>query len=166
MKFVYGGDTFPNKWFLEFAKGADVAVHECFITVDDLQSKAGFQREFAITVGTQIHTSPGAFASVMKAIEPRMAIAFHFFNDVGTAPGIYKEILNVYDGPVSLAKDLMVWNITPENITTRQLVNTQDTWPQPEENRKQGTRGKATPMSEWLADGRVSFPGVDEYPEG
>ena len=165
MKFVYGGDTFPNKWFLEYAKDADVAIHECFITVDDLQSKVGFPREFAITVGTQIHTSPSAFASVMNASEPRMAIAYHFFNDAGTAPGIYKEILNIYDGPVTLAKDLMVWNITPESITTRQLVNTADTWPQPEENRKPGTRGKATPMSDWLSAGRVAFPGVDEFPD-
>ena len=101
----------------------------------------------------------------MKAVEPRMAIAYHFFNDAGTAPGIYKEILNVYDGPVSLAKDLMVWNITPESITTRQLVNTTDTWPQPQENRKPGTRGKVTPMSAWLVEGRVTFPGVDEYPD-
>ena len=60
----------------------------------------------------------------------------------------------------------MVWNITPESITTRQLVNTADTWPHPEKNRKPGTRGKATPMSDWLAEGRVAFPGVDEFPEG
>ena len=165
MKFVYGGDTQPTKWFLEYAKDADVAIHECFITVDTLESKVGFPRDFARIVGTQIHTSPHAFASLMKAVRPRMAIAYHFFNDAGTALGIYREILDVYAGPVSLAKDLMVWNITPESITTRQVINTPDTWPQPEENRKPGTLGKPTPMSDWLAAGKVTFPGIDEFPE-
>jgi len=36
LKFVFGGDTFPNKWFVEYAKGADLAIHECFPTMDQL----------------------------------------------------------------------------------------------------------------------------------
>ena len=34
--FVFGGDTRPNKWFIEYAKGADFAVHECFPTPEGL----------------------------------------------------------------------------------------------------------------------------------
>ncbi len=30
-KFVFGGDTFPNKWFIEHAKDADLAIHECMM---------------------------------------------------------------------------------------------------------------------------------------
>ncbi len=30
LKFVFGGDTFPNKWYPKYAKGADLANHECF----------------------------------------------------------------------------------------------------------------------------------------
>ena len=33
LKFVFGGDTYPNKWYEEYAKDADLAIHECFITV-------------------------------------------------------------------------------------------------------------------------------------
>jgi ribonuclease Z len=29
-KFVFSGDTFPNKWFLEYAKDADIVVYETF----------------------------------------------------------------------------------------------------------------------------------------
>jgi ribonuclease Z len=36
LKFVFGGDTYPNKWFLQYAKGADIAIHECFPTMDQL----------------------------------------------------------------------------------------------------------------------------------
>ncbi|MHC4933740.1 MAG: guanitoxin biosynthesis MBL fold metallo-hydrolase GntH, partial [Planctomycetota bacterium] len=28
LKFVFGGDTYPNKWFIEYAKDADAAIHE------------------------------------------------------------------------------------------------------------------------------------------
>ena len=32
LKIVIGGDTAPNKWYIEYAKNADVAIHECFHT--------------------------------------------------------------------------------------------------------------------------------------
>ena len=32
LSFVFGGDTRPNKWFIEYAKDADFAIHECFPT--------------------------------------------------------------------------------------------------------------------------------------
>ncbi len=30
MKLVFGGDTSPNKWFVEYTKGADFVIHEAF----------------------------------------------------------------------------------------------------------------------------------------
>lgn len=36
MKIVIGGDTFPNKWFIKYATDADVAIHECFLTPQEL----------------------------------------------------------------------------------------------------------------------------------
>jgi ribonuclease Z len=34
--FVFGGDSAPNNWYIEHAKGAEVAVHECFYTPEGL----------------------------------------------------------------------------------------------------------------------------------
>jgi ribonuclease Z len=31
IKVVIGGDTFPNKWFVKYAKGADLVIHEAFM---------------------------------------------------------------------------------------------------------------------------------------
>ncbi len=31
LKYVFGGDTYPNKWYIEYAKNADVASHEAFL---------------------------------------------------------------------------------------------------------------------------------------
>ncbi|MGB5923634.1 MAG: guanitoxin biosynthesis MBL fold metallo-hydrolase GntH, partial [Syntrophobacteria bacterium] len=36
MKVVIGGDTRPNTWYLKYAKDADVAIHEAFLTPEQL----------------------------------------------------------------------------------------------------------------------------------
>ncbi|MBW2198351.1 MAG: hypothetical protein JRF58_11010 [Deltaproteobacteria bacterium] len=84
LKFVFGGDTYPNRWYIKYAKSADVAIHECFITVPDLVEKMNFPVSRALNVGTQIHTAPPAFGKVMSMVNPRLAIAYHFFNDFDT----------------------------------------------------------------------------------
>ena len=32
LKFVFGGDTYPNKWMDKYAKDADIVIHECMMT--------------------------------------------------------------------------------------------------------------------------------------
>jgi ribonuclease Z len=65
LKFVFGSDTYPNKWFIEYAKDADLVVHECFVPAPDLVRKMRFTPEQALLVGTQIHTAPEAFGKIM-----------------------------------------------------------------------------------------------------
>jgi len=40
-KIVIGGDTAPNKWFIEYAKDADVAIHEAWLTAKTMMDKYG-----------------------------------------------------------------------------------------------------------------------------
>jgi ribonuclease Z len=88
LKFVFGSDSYPNKWFVEYAKDADIAIHECFVAVPDLVKKMGFTPEQALMVGTQIHTAPEAFGKIMAEIEPRMAVGYHFFKDPDTTAAV------------------------------------------------------------------------------
>jgi ribonuclease Z len=131
LKFVFGSDTYPNKWFIEYAKDADLVVHECFVAVPDLVKKMGFTPESALVVGTQIHTAPEAFGKVMSAIEPRHAVAYHFFKDFDTTAEVNDRIRTTYDGPLSLAEDFMVWNITKDDIRVRMAVVEERTWSPP-----------------------------------
>ncbi|WP_425043516.1 guanitoxin biosynthesis MBL fold metallo-hydrolase GntH [Primorskyibacter sp. S87] len=128
LKFVYSSDTYPNKWFKEYAKDADVAIHECFIAVPELVTKMRFTSESALQVGTQVHTAPEAFGKVMSDIKPRTAIAYHFFNDFDTSTGVCERIRKTYDGPLSLANDHMVWNVTKDEITVRMAATEEATW--------------------------------------
>ena len=142
LKFAFSSDTYPNKWFVEHAKGADLAIHECFIAVPDLVKKMGFTPESALLVGTQVHTAPEAFGKVMSAVEPRMAVAYHFFKDPDTTPEVYDRIRKTYDGPLTLAEDFTVWNVTKKDIRVRMVVADEHTWAPPT------TRSAAAPKPE------------------
>ena len=131
LKFVFGSDTYPNKWFDQYARNADLAIHECFIAVPDLVFKMRFSPEQALQVGTQIHTAPEAFGKVMSAVKPRMAIAYHFINDFDTAPNIQDRIRSTYDGPLTLAEDMLVWNVTKDDIRVREVVYNENVWTAP-----------------------------------
>jgi ribonuclease Z len=131
LKFVFGSDTYPNQWFVDYAKDADIAIHECFVAVPDLVKKMGFTPEQALLVGTQVHTAPEAFGKVMSAIKPRIAVAYHFFKDFDTTAEVNDRIRTTYDGPLSLAEDFMVWNITKDEIRVRMAVVEEATWAPP-----------------------------------
>jgi len=116
---------------MEHAKDADIAIHECFVAVPDLVTKMRFTPEQALLVGTQIHTAPEAFGKVMSSIKPRMAVAYHFFKDFDTTAQVNDRIRTTYDGPLSLAEDFMVWNITKDDIRVRMAVVEEATWAPP-----------------------------------
>ncbi len=161
LKVVFGGDTFPNKWFDVYAKNADLAIHESFIAVPDMIKKFKFTPQSALLVGTQIHTAPEAFGKVMSRIKPRMAVAYHFFNDFDTASAIHDGIRTTYDGPLSLAEDYMVWNITKDDIHVRLAVVDDAVWPPPATEKPQLPDPKSRiPYSDEIAGGRLDVKEV------
>ena len=127
-KFVFGGDSFPNKWFIEHAKDADLAIHECFHLPEQMVKMYNQAPPVALFVATKIHTSPQAFGKIMSAIQPRHAVAYHFFNEEETRYAIYEGVRETYSGPLSMATDLMTWNITRDGITERMGVVTEEAW--------------------------------------
>jgi len=161
LKFVFGGDTYPNKWYDEYAKGADLAIHECFISVPDMITKFKFTPQSALLVGTQIHTAPEAFGKVMSRIKPRMAVAYHFFKDFDTTASINDRIRKTYDGPLSLAEDYMVWNITKDNIRVRMAVYDEDVWPPPATEKPQLPDASIRiPYSKMISGGKLNVKDV------
>lgn len=130
-RFVFGSDYFPNKWFIKNAKNADLVIHECFIAVPDCINKLRQTLESALQVGTQIHTALEAFGKVMSMVEPRHAIAYHFFKDRDTSGPILERIRTTHDGPLSLAEDHMVWNVTKDKITERLAIVEHHPWTPP-----------------------------------
>ena len=136
LKFAFSSDTLPNKWWLQHTKNADIAIHEAFIPPDLMMGKFGFTPSEAIFVGTQGHTYAAAFGKIMSMTRPRLAVAYHFQNDFDTGPAVRDEIRKTYDGPLDLATDYMVWNVTEDKIRTRMAVPNEESFPAPIQRQK------------------------------
>ena len=157
LKVVIGGDTFPNKWYIKHAANADLAIHETFLTPTDLVKFYGQSPAQALGVGTQIHTSPQAFGKVMSTIKPRHAVGYHFFNEQGTHDDILRGVLETYTGPLSLAVDNMVWNISKEAIVERMVVSPDQAWSVAGPNKPPSPPAKGTvpdPITDFIKAGR------------
>jgi ribonuclease Z len=137
MKVVIGGDTRPNTWYLKYAKDADVAIHEAFLTPQQLVTLYSQSPQSALGVGTVVHTPPQAFGKVMSTIKPKHAIAYHFLIESDTRDQVLEYIRQTYDGPLTLAEDMLVWNITKDHIKVRKAVSTDEAWSQVGPNKPQ-----------------------------
>ena len=129
LKFAYSGDTSPNKWWIDLTEGFDVSVHESFAPPSTLIEKQNYGAEFALWLSTLAHTSPPQFAEIMKLTKPRLAVAYHFYNDHDTLPEQLSLIREIYDGPLVMALDNMVINVTKEDILVRRAVLDDEVWP-------------------------------------
>jgi ribonuclease Z len=155
MSVFFSGDTVPNKWYVKYGKGVDLAIHESFQAADQLVKFYNQPPQLAWRACCEFHTSPQSFGKIMSTIQPRHAVAFHFFNEEGTRYGVYEGIRETYSGPLSMATDMMVWNITPDSITERMAVSTDDAWSVPGTARQPPPeRGRPNPSSEFTEQGR------------
>jgi len=159
LTFVFSGDTTPSQFFVDNAQGADLLIHECFNTVKQLVERSGYPEKSAIGIGTVAHTAPEECGKVLARVKPRLAGVFHFFNDFDTAPEIEREIRKNYQGPLALAQDLMVFNVTKDAIRTRLAITPTLVWPNKERHDefRAAARKKRPTMSRWLADKQL-FP--------
>ncbi len=122
MKLVFGGDTVPNKWFVRHAKDADFVIHEAFANPKRYVEIMNQAPQLSWRMCCEFHTSGAAMGKVMSEIKPRHAVAYHHQEELG--PSVEQAIRTTYDGPLSMATDLMTWNITKDKITERMAVVT------------------------------------------
>lgn len=161
LKFAFSSDTYPNKWWMEYAQNSDLAIHECFAPPIILIEKQKFTPGAALNVGTQVHTSPEQFGKVMATIKPRMAVGYHFFNDFDTVPMVLEDVRKTYDGPLALANDYMVFNVDKDNVRVRMAVFDEDIWPLPATEKKlPPDLNQRVGFSEFISSGRVNYTEV------
>jgi ribonuclease Z len=155
LKFAFSSDTLPSTGWRDHARGVDLSVHECFLPPRLMMSKLGMTPSEAIFVGTQGHTSAQAFGKIMSLTKPRLAVCYHFQNDADTSIAVYDEIRKTYDGPLDLATDFMVWNVTKKSIRTRMAVPNHEGFPPPPQRQKQPPDSMAI-LSELMSQTTIS----------
>lgn len=154
LKFAYSSDTVPNKWWAEHTKDTDLSIHEAFFPTLMWEKYYGFSAQEALNASTLIHTSAPMFGKIMSITKPRLAVAYHFTNDPDTLPQMVDGIRETYDGPLSMATDFMVWNVTKDEIRTRIAAVSPYNYPVPPLEEKQITASDeryVTPA--WIMDG-------------
>lgn len=153
LKFAYSSDTSPTTWWVEHTKGVDISVHESFAPPSTLIEKQNYSPQFALLLSTLLHTSPGQFGKLMALTEPRLAVAYHFFNDHDTLPEQLEEIRKVYDGPLAMAQDYMVFNVTKDDIRVRMAVIDEDIWPSAPTRQKVAEEKGSETLSKFVLSG-------------
>ena len=168
LKLAFGGDTSPNKWFVEYTKDADFVIHEAFANPANYTRLMGQPPQLSWRMCCEFHTSGQSFGKIMSTISPRHAVGYHTYEEL--LPSVRAGIRETYDGPLSLAVDMMVWNITRDEITERMAVSPDRAWAVEGPTRQlPPEKGRTDVMSDFIKQGEWG-PGfnaqnrmLDEY---
>ncbi len=172
LKVIFGGDTSPNKWFIEYGKDADLVIHEAFNPPAIFATLGNQPPQLAWRACCAFHTSGPAFGKIMSTINPRHAVAYHALLDLGTQQYnlYYDSIRSTYDGPLSIGSDLMVWNVTKDAVRERMTVATRNAWAVEGTTRQPPPQpGAPDPMSDFIKNGEwgpgfnAQNPMLDEF---
>jgi ribonuclease Z len=126
---VFSGDTRPCRTLVDAGRGADLLIHETFPSASVYAKKAGVPPAFAEQIVNAVHTSPAMAGKVFAQVGARMSVMWHLAVDHETVGAAHREMRDEYDGPVTIAQDLTVFNITADAVVVRQAVVDPMPWP-------------------------------------
>lgn len=140
LSMIYGGDTKPSRFMIDNASGVDVLIHEMVVAPEVWSSKQGGSAEpgspgviVAETIEENSHTPEKALGYILGKLKkpPRLAVAIHFQAEDDTIRVALHNIRRWYKGPVSIATDLVVLNVSNHKIMERRAVVSDFTWNPP-----------------------------------
>ena len=80
-----------------------------------------------------VHTPPEELGQIFDIAKPKLGVGYHYFLDDETIDPFFEGVETTYDGPVALAQDLMVINVSEDDIAVRMAETNPLVWPsQPE----------------------------------
>ncbi len=154
LSFSYAGDGSPSTFDAEHSKNVDIYIHESFIPTEAFAKKANIPLESAKKILT-VHTPPDMVGRIFDIAKPKLGVGYHYFLDDDTVDPFFEGVKKTYDGPVALAEDLMVINVTKEQIVTRMAETDPLYWPPPlpkdEKKHKLAPKSEAK-MPDWLTE--------------
>jgi ribonuclease Z len=113
---VLSGDTRPSDNLVEHSRGVDVLVHEAQYPSPNATEEAKLAN-----VSLSVHTDPKDAAVIFERVKPRMAVYSHLIPPHITAQEW--EAVTPYDGPLTVAHDLMMITIGDDiEITDRPIL--------------------------------------------
>ena len=87
-----------------------------------------------------------------------MSVAYHTFTDFNIALGVIEGIRKIYDGPLTLADDLLVWNIVTDGVRVWRVIGSEEALPAaPPEPAGPPDRSERIERSDWLNAGALNW---------
>lgn len=103
---LFSGDTRPSENIVKHGQGVDVLIHEVQVPSPGSSKEA----ELA-NVSLSVHSTPEQAGGIFARTKPRMAIYSHIIPPGATAQDLIAATRPVYDGPLTVAHDLMMITI-------------------------------------------------------
>lgn len=160
LSFAFTGDSEPSSFEAERCKGVDVFAHEMFLDAETFAKKNSLPVQVARNIADKAHTSPAYLGKVFSIAQPRLGVATHFFLNDDTVDPAMVDLEKHYSNPVVIAQDLMVINVTQNQILIRTTVSDQLMWAQ--ESDKAEKNPNLEPMvtqgvtPEWLSKTKLN----------
>lgn len=138
LSMVFSGDTKPSNYMIDQAKGVDVLIHEMVVPPETWAAKnsglkpgdPGWDQALSIAqmVQDSSHTPQQALGYILSKTNPRLGIATHFQVNEDTVGPAMKDIRTWYKGPIAIATDLLVVNVSKDNIKQRYAKVSDFSW--------------------------------------
>jgi ribonuclease Z len=160
LSMAFTGDSVPTKFEAEQSKGVDVFIHELFIDAPTFAERNSMPLQIAKNVVNE-HTTADMLGRVFSIAKPTLGVGTHFFTNDYTVDPAFADIASTYGGPVVIAQDLMVINVTPEQIVMRMAKTDLLSWAAPAPRKKGQKRPKLDPAptdgrtQSWVMDTRL-----------
>ncbi|MGR5065024.1 guanitoxin biosynthesis MBL fold metallo-hydrolase GntH [Photobacterium sp. DNB22_13_2] len=156
LSMAFTGDSEPTVHEAKMSKGVDVFIHELFIDAPTFSEKNGMPLEVAESI-VHKHTSATELGELFTIAQPVLGVGTHFFTNEDTIDKAFAGLNKTYGGPVAIAQDLMVINVTKEQVVTRMARTDLLSWSPPSDPSeatfdKKPSEG-LTPS--WVSDSRL-----------
>jgi ribonuclease Z len=166
LSMVYTGDSIPTKFEAEQAKGVDVFLHELFIDAPTFSERNNMPLKIAENIVHE-HTPADMLGRVFSIAKPKLGVGTHFFVNEYSVDPAFAGMASTYSGPVAIGQDLMVMNVTPEQIVTRMAKTDLLSWAAPTPKVKGQKPPKVDPAptegrtQSWVTKTRFKNDGTD-----
>jgi ribonuclease Z len=125
---VIASDTRPTRFYYENSQDCDIVTHEVGPDPGVFAETMGVTLERANSMIASSHTLPVALGKLFELTKPRLAVATHILSNANTTLPSIDGIRKYYDGPLVLAEDFMVFNVTKDKITQRMGIGPENPW--------------------------------------
>jgi len=167
---IIPSDTNPTTWDIENGKNCDMILHEVGPDPNIYARNLNVPLEAAQEIVDSSHTNPKALGKIFAETQPRLGVITHTVENADTLMPIIDAVRVYYDGPLAFASDMMVFNISHDEITQRMAIGPDNPWvntviPTPQtgpeldihDYKSQNTFDHVIPKCEDATDGQLCY---------